>query len=559
MGPSSTAAAPSIAPTPDSGLFPLLLLVQGEERRTIALEHTPFSIGRRPEKDLVMSDPRVSRDHAEITFQDGDYYIVDQGSKHGTWVNGERVVRHKLQRQDCIEIGARNGAQLIFQPAGQEQQNVAREFLSHISALAVPGAASDLEKLTLFLEAARKLNTTGAVEEILITLIDTTLRLTRAERGFVFLRGSDGRLRLAAGRAATGAPLLDDKTISHSILEEAANSASEFLVTDTMKSTKMAERQSIIAYDLRTVICIPLRKTRVQQCSQVNGGQASAPEVIGVLYLDSRMASGDMSTVSHDILAAIATEAAALVENANLVKAEEAARRYQQELTIAASIQQRLMAVTIPEVPFANLRARNLPCKDVGGDFYDVVANENALTVVVTDVSGKGISAALLAQILQGMIYAQILAGAPLDSIAAAANRFICQKILGEKYATLVVAQLTHTGEVRLVNCGHVPPLLISAGKVTRLAEGNVPVGLLADATFKPLSLKLDRGQRMVIVTDGVTEAENEQGEFFGDERLHAAACGNDPFHQIFASVRAFCADTPLNDDCTVLELEFKG
>jgi len=559
MGPSSTAAAPSIVPTPDSGLFPLLLLVQGEERRTIVLEHTPFSIGRRPEKDLVMSDPRVSRDHAEITFQDGDYYIVDQGSKHGTWVNGERVVRYKLQRQDCIEIGARNGAQLIFQPAGQQQQNAAREFLSHISALAVPGAASDLEKLTLFLEAARKLNTTGAVEEILITLIDTTLRLTRAERGFVFLRGSDGRLRLAAGRAATGAPLLDDKTISHSILEEAANSASEFLVTDTMKSTKMAERQSIIAYDLRTVICIPLRKTRVQQFSQVNGGQAPAAEVIGMLYLDSRMASGDMSTVSHDILAAIATEAAALVENASLVKAEEAARRYQQELTIAASIQQRLMAVTIPEVPFANLRARNLPCKDVGGDFYDVVANENALTVVVTDVSGKGISAALLAQILQGMIYAQMLAGVPLDSIAAAANRFICQKILGEKYATLVLAQLTHTGEVRLVNCGHVPPLLISAGKVTRLAEGNVPVGLLADATFKPLSLKLDRGQRMIIVTDGVTEAENAQGEFFGDERLHAAASGNDPFHQIFASVRAFCADTPLNDDCTVLELEFKG
>src|SRR6202011_459308 len=166
-------------------------------------------------------------------------------------------------------------------------------------------------------------------------------------------------------------------------------------------------RQSIVAYDLRTVVCIPLRKMQVQA---TRGAQSPVPaansaEAMGVLYVDSRFASRDISGVSQDILHAIATEAASLIENARLVQAEEEARRYQQELSIAASIQQRLMAVTIPEVPFAKLAGRNLSCKEIGGDFFDAVNTEDGLAIVLADVSGKGVSAALLASTLQGMIY----------------------------------------------------------------------------------------------------------------------------------------------------------
>ena len=134
-------------------------------------------------------------------------------------------------------------------------------------------------------------------------------------------------------------------------------------------------------------------------------------ESIGALYLDSRFASREISAVSNDILHAIATEAASLIENARLVQAEEAGRRYQQELAIAASIQQGLMALTIPDVPFARLDGRNLSCKEIGGDFFDAVNTEQGLAVVLADVSGKGVSAALLASTLQGMIYSQLTAG----------------------------------------------------------------------------------------------------------------------------------------------------
>ncbi|MBZ5647090.1 MAG: SpoIIE family protein phosphatase [Acidobacteriia bacterium] len=550
MAPSATAT--SIRPLPE------VVFVQGGEQRTIKLDRTPFTVGRKTDKDLVIADPRISRDHAEIQLHGEDFILVDVGSRHGTYVNGAKVERQKLAPNDRVEFGARGGPYLVFSPTAATT-STAREFLSQISGISMPSgtATSDLEKLTLFLDAARKLNTTGVLEEILVTLIEATLRLTGAERGYVFLREPDGKLALAVGRNSKGEPLLDDTTVSRSIIEEAAASASAYHVTDTTKTAEIATRKSVIAYDLRTVICIPFRKHSVQ--GKAGGKPAPTAGVTGVLYMDSRYASRDLSIVSKDILNAIATEAAALVENARLVQAEEAARRYQQELTIAASIQQRLMAVTIPELPFAQIQATNVACKDIGGDFYDVVPTDNGVAVVITDVCGKGVSAALLASILQGMIYTNLTAAVPLERLAQTTNDFLVQKALGEKYATVFIAHISRDGELVFVNCGHVQPVLVSNGKVERMKESNVPLGLLPGATYQCGRRKLVPGDRLVLFTDGVTEAENGQGEFFGDERLEAAAAQPNPFEAIFTDVRSFCAGVPFSDDCTVFELTYRG
>lgn len=542
-----------------SGAVPVLLLVQGEESMRIPVEHTPFGIGRKTDKDLVLADPRVSRDHAQIELQGNDFWLVDLGSKHGTFVNGERITRHKLETNDRVEFGAQDRIYAVFNP-DRPGTSAAREFLSQISVLPMPagattGAAGDLEKLKLFLEAARKLNTSGVVEEVLVTLIDTTLRLTHAERGYVFLRNRDGSLRLAAGRNSRGELLLDDKTISHSLLDEALQGGSEFLLTDTSKVSNIGSRDSIIAFDLRMVICIPLRRTQIQRTE----AGAPADDILGVLYIDSRFASREMSGVSQDVLRAIATEAAALVENASLVQAEAANRAYQQEMAIAATIQQRLLSVTIPDVPFAKMRARNISCKEVGGDFYDVVMANGVLSVFLADVSGKGISAAILASTLQGLMFSQLMAGIPLADIVTAANKFVCARFQGEKYATMVIASLHPDGSMDMINCGHVRPVLVCGDKVLRPEEGNLPVGLLPIATYECGYYTLGPGDRLVLVTDGVTEAEDASGEFFGNERLDKAVAAPDAFAQIFQDVAAYCGSVPLNDDCSVLEVVYQG
>ena len=541
-----------------SGVFPTLVFVQGNEQRIINLDHSPFSVGRKVDKDLVIADPRVSRDHAVIVSEAGQFSVVDQGSKHGTFVNGERVQRKVLERNDRLEFGVREVAYIIFNPQ-HTTTNSAREFLSQISGMHISDETTDLEKLILFLEAARKLNTVGVLDEILMTLLDVTLKLTRAERAFVFMKNDSGELRLAAGRNSKGEPLLEDTTISHSILEDALKSNSEFVLTDTSRSLDLSGRKSIVAYDLRTVICVPLRKPQVQTARDTDApAPAVSAEAMGALYVDSRFASRDISSVSHDILHAIATEAASLIENARLVQAEESSRRYQQELSIAASIQQRLMAVTIPEVPFARLSGRNLSCKEIGGDFFDAVETDEGLTVVLADVSGKGVSAALLASTLQGMIYSQLTAGMPLTEIVTAVNRFFTHKHIGEKYATVIMARVRKDGDLEYVNCGHIPALVVSNGQVERPAVGNLPVGLLPDAKYESAHVQLKAGDRLVLVTDGVTEAENARGDFFEDSRLEQAAKAGG-LEDIFSAISNFCGGTPLSDDCTVVEMVYTG
>jgi serine phosphatase RsbU (regulator of sigma subunit) len=541
-----------------SAVFPALVFVQGSEQKSIVLNRTPFTVGRKVDKDLVIADPRVSRDHAQIMQEGIDFFLIDLGSKHGTFVNGERIQRQKLERGDRLEFGARDSAYILFNPT-TNTSNTAREFLSQISGIQIKQETTDLEKLRLFLEAARKLNTVGVLDEILMTMLDVTLDLTKAERAYVFLKDEEGNLTLKAGRNAKKEPLLDDKTISRSILEESMRSLSEFVFTDTSKSLDLAGRQSIVAYDLRTVVCIPLRKMQVQATrdAQTPVPSPAAAEAMGVLYVDSRFASRDRDIhgVSQEILHTIASEAASLIENARLVQAEEEARRYQQELSIAASIQQRLMQVKIPEVPFARLRGRNLSCKEIGGDFFDAVNTKEGLAVVLADVSGKGVSAALLASTLQGMIYSHLSAGMPLLEVVTAVNRFFAEKMEGQKYATVLVARLRRDGELEYVNCGHVPPLLVCGSEVIRPTHGNVPVGLLGDASFESATCQMKSGDRFIMVTDGVTEAENAMGDFFEDFRLESAAAKSPTLEGIFSAVTEFCAGNPLSDDCTVVEL----
>ncbi len=533
----------------------MLHVTSGAETRIIKVDHTPFTIGRKTEMDLCIPDPRISRDHAAIVREGNSFFIEDRGSSYGTYVNRQRITRQELRPDDRIDFGQGGAASAVFNPQARTLAAPApaterpQELLDSLSGIHMPsGNAGDLERLTLCLEAARKLNTTAVLDDILATLIEATLRLTHAERGYVFLCGKSGGLRLAAGRDNAGHELTENSTISHSILNKAVSSGVEFLVGDTSASEEYAAQASIMAHDLRMVVCLPLAR---------HG--AAGKGLVGALYLDSRFASRGLSNVSHDLLRSIAAQAAALVENAQLAEAEEAARRYEQELAISSSIQQRLMKVVIPETPFARVSARNVPCKDIGGDFFEVVAASDSLSVVVADVCGKGVSAALMASILQGMVYTQLMAELPLPQVAAVANHFLCQKDLGEKYATMTIARLHKDGHLEMINCGHVPPVFVADGKMQRTQPRNFPVGMIDGVEFQVEPLTLQAGDRLVIVTDGVTEAQDAQEEFFGDERLENLAVESRGCEAVLSQLDAFRGDTPLQDDCTVLELTYTG
>src|SRR5580698_9306610 len=528
---------------PGTSLEVNLLLQDGAVEQRCQMTKTPFTIGRLPDRDVILTHPYVSREHAQLLREGEAFFIVDTGSRHGTFVNGQRITRSEIRPGDNIRFGSLNGPLLQFE-AHDDTSSSIRELLN-----SAVEEKFDIKRLNWFLEAARRLNTGDAVEQILASLVETTLQLTQLERGYVFLRDSVGEYKLAVGRSSKGEVLTDDSTLSHSAILQATSTAGEFIVTDTLSADTAPQRSdSVVAQSIRTIICIPLRTRR--------SAAGNSGDVLGVLYLDDRLKAGNLTQVDTELLQTIATEAAALVENANLVREEEEARRYREELNIAAGIQQGLMAVQIPRLKYAFVAARSMPCKEIGGDFFDVVATEDALSVVVADVSGKGVSAALLASTLQGLVYSQLLSGQSLAGVAQLCNRYICAKDIS-KYATMVILRLSRRGTLEYINCGHVMPLLIRNGEVEQLKQSNLPVGLLPEADYDAAMLSLVPEDQILLVTDGVTEAEDPEGEFYGDARLQAAAGRCRTLEEVFESVQQHCKGTPANDDCTMLEITY--
>lgn len=531
-----------------------LEIVFGDAHARYVLAKPVVTIGRRPDRDVVIAEPRVSRTHAQIEQRGSEYFIVDMGSSHGTFVNGEATQQRRLQGGDRIELGSTDGSYMIFKdskaPSISNRPPDSHELLSMIlSQQTSTDKPGELHLLRLFIEGARALNAASVLSDVLTNLVEVSLRLTKAERGFVFLCKEDGRLELGAGRSERGEDLTEAKGISQSVLHEVIASASEFVMS--MGDPGMSGRESIIVHDLRSIVCIPLRK------SQFREGGCGEHGAMGVLYLDSRIEKGKLPDVSQELIRAIAREAAALVENAYLVKAEQEALAYQRELAIASTIQQSLMEVKIPSLSFAEVEARNISCKEIGGDFYDVIRLEDCVAVVVADVSGKGISAALLASVMQGAIDPQLRQGLPLEQIAEGLNLYIYNKIVGKKYATLVLMKLYENGELEYINCGHVRPLLHSEGSIRSLDNENLPVGLLSPATFTSGRIRLRDGDQLLLFTDGIAEAENQDGAFFGNEGLEAVLTSEFSLGKLFTALDAYRAETPLADDCTALFLRY--
>jgi sigma-B regulation protein RsbU (phosphoserine phosphatase) len=244
-----------------------------------------------------------------------------------------------------------------------------------------------------------------------------------------------------------------------------------------------------------------------------------------------------------------------------MVQAERAADLMRNELAIAASIQQSIIPSDLPTFPHTRLMARTVPCTGVGGDFYDVIPVGNSVNdgfvAIVADVSGKGMSAALLASIIQGMMYAQLKSGASIVETVTTVNAFLCTRVSGQKYVTLVAVHYKHGGAVELVNGGHVPPVLIHPdGRAEAILDGDVPVGLLSNATFHSISLNLQPGARLVLLSDGVTEAEDPAGTQFGSTAIAHELTAPDPIHAVFASMHRFCDGALPSDDCTMLVID---
>lgn len=527
-------------------------ITDAEGRRTQPLVLELTTIGRRTECDIRLSGADVSRDHAEIARDGAGWLVRDKGSRFGTFVNGEQVVERPLRHKDVIRIGQSGGCQLVFFQEEASTGSFERTATS---------AAGDLRQVAILLEGLRALGSGRVLDDVLAMVIDSAIAVSGGERGFIMLAGSDGSLEFKLGRARGGITMPGRSfETSRKIPEQVFETGEARIVADLMDGDLASAHVGTVALGIRHVMCLPLVLVRYVEQAEASSEQKR----IGVLYLDSRERGALLSPVTRGALETLATEAAVAIENARLYREATEKAKLEHELRIAAAIQQGLMPEPDRRGPFFVGAGVTVPCRAIGGDFFEYVdLADGRLGFALGDVSGKGAPAALLTAIVQGMftVLASTAAG-PADALGQI-NLGLLRRAVESKFVTLLYATLGPDGGLRYCNGGHNAPFLLTRQGVVRLETGGMILGMFEAAHYEEGAHQLEPGDTVVVFSDGLSEAQSESGEEFGEDRIlayleaHRGASPAELREGLIAQAREFCAGAPQGDDLTVLVVRY--
>lgn len=519
-------------------------------RRVVTLDKPLFTLGRRSSADLKLVSVDVSRVHAEITW-DGDQYILrDVGSSHGTFVNGRRIVTHTLAHGDRIGLG-QNDVQIIFEADAPSISGL----------IDARSEVTNLGQMAAILDGLRALGSGRVLDEILALVLDSALDVTEAERGFIMLADEHGELQFRTARGVGRVTLTGISfATSRQIPREVFTTDRARLVSDLRADP--TDHDVTIAVGIRHVMCVPLRVAFHTQKPASDGTH----RVIGVLYLDGTERSRMRSSAVLASLEAFATQAALAIESARLYAEAAEKARVDRELSIAAEIQRSLLAPPAFSGDYCDLAAVSIPCRTIGGDFYDYLELDNGgFTFALGDVAGKGPPAALLAAAVQSNFLAQASIGTGPAQTTARVNKALLRRPIAARFATMFHGVLSSDGRLSYCNAGQEPPLLLDAHGFSWLERGGPVLGLLSVEGYDSDTVQLKPDDLVVVYSDGVTEATNVDGEEFGRDRVAQATArghGMKPeamLEQLLDAVRKFSQAAPQADDITILILRYRG
>jgi serine phosphatase RsbU (regulator of sigma subunit) len=487
-------------------------------RQRFRMAKDRVTIGRARDSDIFLPDQWLSRHHAEIQNREGAFFLLDLGSKNGTLLNGERVrQQRRLQNGDVIALGEHH---LTFSAEGAGEDDFQLEGTRVFSARDLSeiktGPATDAEgqrlqsRLLLVLDrTARDLLTHCALPELFDKVLDLLFEAVPAQRAAILmLEGRPAQPVIKASRSRQGQQLA---SVPRSIARKVIDEMTSVLIPNILEDAAFRSQDSILRTGIRSALCAPLWFT----------DEGAADEVIGLVYLDSMVGSHSFSEEDLAIVTHLAYVAGVKIENARLMEERLEKRRLEADMQVAAEIQRSLLPDAPPDVPGYDVIGINLSCRTVGGDYYDYMMDDGRMLFALGDVSGKGTGAALLMTVLRAAVRGFWTEGSPADAVERI-NRTVVQNIPPNKYITFFLGQLDPgTGQVRYVNAGHNPPLLVRAdGQVETLCDGGMVLGLLEGVPYEEGEALLDPGDVLVVYSDGVTETWDAGDEEFGEGRL---------------------------------------
>ena len=298
------------------------------------------------------------------------------------------------------------------------------------------------------------------------------------------------------------------------------------------------------------------------------GARAALPlksqgETEGILLIGERLQYG-IDAEDLEYLGALGALAISSLENARLLDEMIEKRRLEEDLRIAWEIQQQLLPSSLPEITGYSIFAGTLPARQVGGDCYDVISiPDGRLLIAIADVSGKGTPASLLMANVQAALRALAPLGLSLDELAGRVNDLIHDNTAPDKFITAFIALLDpDSGRLEYVNAGHNPPFHVTGEEITPLSEGGLILGVMPTTIpYLVGACELKEGEGVVMYTDGVSEAMNDQRDEYGDDRLidllrkECSSPADRIFNQVQEDVRQHVGNAAQSDDITIIAL----
>jgi serine phosphatase RsbU (regulator of sigma subunit) len=546
----------------------LRALQGGNPGQVFPLEGEVAVLGRHPDCDILLESGAVSRHHARIMSIAGDYFVEDLRSRNGTFVNGEPVVgRRRLGEDDRLSI-----CELVFAFHDELPESTERlsDDLGHTTAIVfdddkaksnstimsrldTSGVSTALRseqnaeaKLRALIEISQSLSRVLSLDKVLPTLLDSLFKIfLQADRGFVILK--DARSGRLVPKAVKYRHMDDEQTvrISRTIVQSVMDSKEAVLSADAAADDRFDMAESIVDFHIRSMMCAPLL--------------SSEGEALGVIQIDTLDQRSRFDRDDLDVLASVASQAAAAVENAQLHETALRERALERDLAVAHEVQRGLLPAVAPTIDGYEFFEFYKPARKLGGDYYDYVSlPDGRIAVVVADVSGKGIAASLLMARFSAETRFCLAAEPSPGKAVARLNRIFCGSTWEDRFITLALCVVDpRRHEVVVVNAGHMPPLLCRPGEPANPIGGDqtqLPIGVDDDVAYPETTVATPAKASIILYTDGITEAMNLDGDLYGEEHLLAqlGRCDESPSaigKAVLDDVQEFVGNRTQSDD----------
>ncbi|HEX4750155.1 MAG TPA: SpoIIE family protein phosphatase [Bryobacteraceae bacterium] len=543
------------------------LLISGPKGQptTFELKKEPLSLGRSADNDLAYpDDPWLSRFHLCFERQNGEtWYVRDCGARNGTVLNSTTLkAPHPIKPGDriyaghlTIEVKDRHSEtkKNVISFISTDEEKSTREATIVTSLDKVLGKAevpdqrsgasdSGLQSarfVKALIRAGQELAGHSPLEELFPAILKLALSATGAKRG-VILTLENGDLVVKASEGAGFA-------LSTAVRDRVLRDRCSLVIGDAMLDDVFRMQKSIVLQRVRSMMAVPLQ---------------TGDRVIGIIYVDNGTLMRPFSQEDLDLLTVMSNVAAIRIEHARLNAIEQADKIFEMELAQASEIQRSLLPPHAPVYSGYELAGLNIPCRTVGGDYYDFLPYpDGRLGVVVGDVSGKGLPAAMMMSNLQARV--QMLVDYNPDPARAITvlNRNLAEHGVPGRFITFFYGLLDPaTGLLEYSNAGHNYPVILRANEeIEDLPGSGMVMGIMAKERYERAETYLRPGDLLALYSDGVTEAVNEKDKEFGEHGLgkfllrnRHQSCG-DLVNALAEEVRGWCRSTSFADDFTVL------